>query len=66
MRPTPDGSPVDSPEPGSATDDSTMKHTRGGVVLKEGREIAGFIIAEQEVRTLPLSALEPPRRQLRS
>ncbi|GAA5926353.1 hypothetical protein JCM3775_000993 [Rhodotorula graminis] len=47
-RQTPEDSPTGSPEPdGPPPHEQKQKH--GGVVLKEGKEVAGFIIAEQEL-----------------
>ncbi|GAA5914207.1 hypothetical protein JCM8208_001518 [Rhodotorula glutinis] len=47
-RQTPEDSPAVSPEPdGPAQAEQKQKH--GGVVLKEGKEVAGFIIAEHEL-----------------
>ncbi|GAA6047182.1 hypothetical protein JCM3770_006939 [Rhodotorula araucariae] len=43
-RQTPGGSPIDSPEP-----HSPEIERKPGIVLKEGKEIAGFIIAEHEL-----------------
>ena len=43
------------------------KHKHGGVVLKEGKEIAGCILAEHEVRTVPpfcARASSPATREL--